>query len=68
MQIPVLEIEIERPTRASLGWYAGIGAMAVAGLVEWPMAAVVATGHLIAENSRSPAVSGTVEGAESAGG
>jgi predicted membrane protein len=68
MRIPVVEVEIERPTRASLAWYAGIGAMAVAGVVEWPVAAVVATGHLIAENSRSPAVAGAVEGADSAAG
>lgn len=64
----MVEIEIERPTRLSLGWYAGIGVMAAAGVVEWPIAAIVATGHLIAENSRSQSVAGAAEGAESGAG
>ncbi len=42
--------------------------MAAVGLIEWPLAAVVAAGHLIAENSQSPSVSGAADGAESATG
>jgi hypothetical protein len=54
--------------RSSLAWYGGIGAMAAIGALEWPLAAVVVTGHLISENSRSPGVSGAAEGAQSAAG
>lgn len=68
MQIPLLELEVERPTRSSLAWYGGLGTMAAAGLVEWPLAAVIVAGHLITENSKSSTVAGAVEGAESAGG
>jgi hypothetical protein len=68
MRVPVLELELNRPTRSSLAWYGGIGVMAAAGLVEWPLAAVIVTGHLISENSSSPTVSGAVEGAEAGAG
>jgi hypothetical protein len=68
MRLPILDLELERPTRGSIAWYAGIGAMTAAGAVEWPVAAIIATGHLIAENSKSSAVSGAAEGAESAAG
>jgi|GEM_PF-4969297 len=68
MKIPILDLELNKPTRSSLAWYGGITAMAALGALEWPLAAVVMTGHLISENSRSPAVSGAAEGAESAAG
>lgn len=68
MKLPVLDLELNQPTRSSLAWYGGIATMAGFGLIEWPLAAVVATGHLISENSRSPAVSGAAEGAESGAG
>ena len=65
MKIPLLDLEVHRPTRGSLAWYAGIGTMAALGTVEWPVAAVIAAGHFVAENSRSAAVSEAAEGAES---
>jgi len=68
MRIPIIKLDLNAPTRGSLAWYGGVGAMAVAGLVEWPLAAVLAAGHLIVENSPSPAVSGAADGAESATG
>ncbi len=42
--------------------------MAGVGLVEWPLAAIIVAGHLISENSNSPAVSSAADGAESAAG
>lgn len=66
MRIPIIDLELNRPTKSSLAWYGGIGAMAGVGLVEWPLAAVIVVGHLISENSKSPEVSGAAEGAESA--
>ncbi len=68
MKVPLLELELNKPTRSSLAWYTGIGAAASVGMVEWPLALVIAAGHLISENSKSPAVSGAAEGAESAAG
>jgi hypothetical protein len=68
MRIPLVDVQLHRPTRGSVGWYAAIGAMAATGLVEWPLAAIVAAGHLISENSKSPTVSGVAEGAESGAG
>lgn len=68
MRIPIINLDLNAPTRGSLAWYGGVGTMAVAGLIEWPLAAIVVAGHLIAENSQSPAVSGAADGAESATG
>ncbi len=68
MRIPMVDLPLHRPTRGSVGWYAAIGAMTAVGLLEWPLAAIVATGHLIAENSTSPTASGAGAGAESGAG
>jgi hypothetical protein len=68
MKVPVLELELNKPTRGSLAFYATLTAVTAAGIVEWPLAAVVAVGHVISENSHSEAVSGAAEGAESGAG
>ena len=66
MKLPILDLELHKPTKGSLAWYAGIGAMTTAGVIEWPLALIVVSGHVIAQNSGSPAVAGAAEGAESA--
>ena len=68
MKIPVLDLEVEQPTRGSLAWYGTMATMTAAGLVEWPLATVLVAGHLITQNTRSQAVEGAAQGAESAGG
>lgn len=68
MRIPLVDLQLSAPTRGSLGWYAAIGAMTAAGLLEWPLAAVVAAGHLISENSTSAALAGAGAGAEDGAG
>lgn len=68
MHIPLLDLELNQPTRGSLAWYTALGAMTAAGVIEWPLGLLTAAGHLIAENSRSQAVSGAAEGTESAAG
>jgi hypothetical protein len=68
MKFPVLDLELHKPTRGSLAWYGTVGLMSAAGLLEWPVAVVLTTGHLIAENSRSETVASAGEGAESAAG
>lgn len=68
MKIPLLDLELNPPNRSSLAWYGGVATMAGLGLVEWPLAAILVTGHLIAENSRSQAVSAGAEGASAEAG
>jgi|SRR5947209_8481174 len=41
---------ITLPAPQRLAWYGGITVIAVLGLVEWPVAALLATGHLLAED------------------
>lgn len=68
MKIPVLDLELKPPTRGSVAWYAGVGTMSALGLVEWPVAAIIAAGHFVSENSRSAVLTEAIEGAESTGG
>jgi hypothetical protein len=67
MRIPYIDLNVNRPDRSTLAWYAGIGTMTAAGLVEWPLALVIVTGNVVAENARSRTVSGAAEGAAAAG-
>ena len=39
------------PTQARLAWYAGLGAMAMIGLIEWPVAVVLGATHYIQNHS-----------------
>jgi hypothetical protein len=47
-------------------FYLGVGAMAVAEVIEWPVALVVAAGHALAERGRSRSAQELAEGVESA--
>ena len=68
MKLPILDLELNKPTRGSLAWYAGVSAMTVAGVIEWPLAAIVVAGHLIEENSHSHTVSAAAGGVQSGAG
>jgi hypothetical protein len=64
---PAVDVPVLGPTHpAKLAWYAGVAAMAAVELIEWPVAVVVATGHLIADRTRNPALKQFAEGAEEA--
>jgi len=52
LSLPVVGT-IELPPPDHLAWYAGIGALAVAGLIEWPIAGVIAIGKALADNRHS---------------
>ncbi len=65
LEVPVIDVRVSRPSRQSLAWLAGLGAMAAIEVIEWPLALIVAAGHVIATQSESPAVREAVEGAES---
>jgi hypothetical protein len=39
--------------RGSLVWYVTLGGLAAVELIDWPVAAVMAIGHIVEKNSRS---------------
>ncbi len=45
------------PPPQHLAWYAGVGALVVLEIVEWPIAAVLALGHLLADQHQSKVLS-----------
>lgn len=44
------------PSKSTLAYFAGIGALAALGIIEWPVAAVVAIGHLLAQQHGNAAL------------
>jgi hypothetical protein len=49
VNLPVLgQLEIPRPEQ--LAYYGGLAALAALELIDWPVAVVIATGHLLASN------------------
>jgi len=65
VQIPGIDLDVHRPTRSSVAWYGTMGALAAAGVLEWPLAAVIGVSHLIATNSKSPGVEEAADALES---
>lgn len=65
IEVPVIDLRVSRPSRQSVAWLAGLGAMAAIELIEWPLALIVAAGHIVATQTESPTVREAVEGAES---
>lgn len=51
--VPFTRTKINLPDDAGLAWYAGIGAMAAAEVVEWPVALLIAGTHFIENNARN---------------
>jgi hypothetical protein len=51
--MPFTSTKVNLPDGAGLAWYAGIGAMAAAEVVEWPVALLVAGTHFIENNARN---------------
>jgi hypothetical protein len=49
VNLPVLgQVEIPRPEQ--LAYYGGLAALAALELIDWPVALVIATGHVLASN------------------
>jgi hypothetical protein len=49
VNLPVIgQVEIPRPEQ--LAYYGGLAALAVFELIDWPVALVIAAGHLLASN------------------
>jgi hypothetical protein len=52
VNLPVLgNMEIPRPEQ--LAYYGGLAALAAFELIDWPVAVVIAAGHLLASNHRN---------------
>jgi hypothetical protein len=47
VRLPLLG-ELKLPAKEQLGYLAGVGALAAIGMVEWPVAAVLGLGHILA--------------------
>ncbi|HKS44679.1 MAG TPA: hypothetical protein VJT49_06105 [Amycolatopsis sp.] len=54
------------PPPERLAFYAGLGALAAFGFIEWPVAVVVVAGHVLADQHWSRAVAGLGEALEEA--
>lgn len=63
-RVPVLDRTLEVP-RELIPYYAGLGAMALLELIEWPVALLIAAGHTLAARSRNQALRELVQGVES---
>lgn len=52
INLPLLgQVEIPRPEQ--LAYYGGLAALAALELIDWPVAVVIAAGHLLASNHRN---------------
>ncbi len=52
VNLPVLgQIEIPRPEQ--IAYYGGLAALAALEIIDWPVAVVIAAGHLLASNHRN---------------
>jgi hypothetical protein len=49
--VPRLHLRMPTGTRGRLLWWGGLAAVAAAGVVDWPVAALVAAGSWVAEQS-----------------
>lgn len=57
LTLPILgEVPVPPPER--LAYYTGIGVLAAIGLIEWPVAAVIGVGHVLADQHWSRTLSG----------
>ncbi|WP_246398381.1 hypothetical protein [Mycobacterium vicinigordonae] len=52
INLPVLG-KLQVPHPEQLAYYAGIAALTAFELIDWPVALVIATGHLLASNHRN---------------
>ena len=52
VNLPVVgQVDVPRPEQ--LAYYGGLAALAAFEIIEWPVALVIAAGHLLASNHRS---------------
>lgn len=59
-------ISLTLPAPEHLAFYAGVGAMAVFGIMEWPVAAVLLVGHTLANEQHNKILQSLGEALEEA--
>jgi hypothetical protein len=64
MTLPFVGWRITAPERESAAYYAVIGGLVVAEVIEWPVALLLAGGHLLAAQTRYRGLRGAIEGLE----
>lgn len=52
VNLPVVG-QVEIPPPEQLAYYGGLAALAALEIIDWPVAAVIAAGHLLASNHRN---------------
>ncbi len=62
VKLPGTSTKVNLPNRGGLLWYAGIGAMAAAELLEWPIALLLAGTHFVENHSHSRDMQELAEG------
>lgn len=65
-RVPLFGTRLGRPSRGSLAWYVGLGAMTALEVIDWPVALIVATSHALADHTRNPTARELGEGTETA--
>jgi hypothetical protein len=65
LEVPVLGT-VTLPCRDQLVFFGGLGILAVVGVIEWPVAAVVGAGHLLAAKRNNRALREVGEALEQA--
>lgn len=65
MHVPVVG-DVAVPTPDKLTYYAGLGALAAFGVLEWPIAGAIVAGHLLADQHRYALLRGLGRAAEEA--
>lgn len=63
VRVPLLG-EVVIPPLARVAYYTGLGMLAAVGLVEWPVAVVIAIGHVLADQHVFALLRGLGEAAE----
>ncbi len=64
VEVPGTRTKVNLPNRSGLLWYAGIGVMAAAELVEWPIALLLAGTHFVENHSHSRDMQELAEGVD----
>jgi hypothetical protein len=64
VHVPVVG-EVTIPPTDRVAFYAGVGVLAAVGIIEWPLAAVIAAGHVLADQRFFSRLRGLGEAAES---
>jgi hypothetical protein len=65
VRIPLLG-EVAVPPPEKIAYYAGLGALALFQIIEWPLAAVIAIGHVLSDQHLSGLARGVGEAMASA--